>query len=184
MDKNETNKPYNTLFLDRDGVINVRNFDGYITSKEDFKFNSNVIEGLQLLSPLFDRIIVVTNQQCIAKNILSKSNLDAIHRYMLQMLETNNIHIAAVYVAENLKGAANDRRKPLPAMGIEAKINYPAIDFENSWMVGDTDSDIKFGMNLGMHTAAIKSKEQLMLSPSLLVDDLVELYQKIKNIYP
>jgi histidinol-phosphate phosphatase family protein len=184
VDKNETNKPYNTLFLDRDGVINVRNFDGYITSTEDFKFAPKVIEGLQLLSPLFDRIIVVTNQQCIAKNILSKSNLDAIHRYMLQMLETNKIHIAAVYVAENLKGAANDRRKPLPVMGFEAKIDYPTIDFKSSWMVGDTDSDIKFGMNLGMHTAAIKSKEQLLLSPSLLVDDLVELFQKIKNIYP
>lgn len=184
MNKNKSNKPFNTLFLDRDGVINVRNFDGYITSTEDFKFKSNVIEGLQLLSPLFDRIIVVTNQQCIAKNILSKSNLDAIHRYMLQMLETNKIHIAAVYVAENLKGAANDRRKPLPVMGIEAKLYYPAIDFKNSWMVGDTDSDIKFGMNLGMHTAAIKSNERLTLSPTLLVDDLIELFQKIKNIYP
>lgn len=182
MEKKETNKPFNTLFLDRDGVINVRNFDGYITSSEDFIFSPNVIEGLQLLSPLFDRIIVVTNQQCIAKNILSKSNLDALHRYMLQMLETNNIHIAAIYVAENLKGAANDRRKPLPIMGLEAKAQFPAIDFNNSWMVGDTDSDLQFGMNLGMQTAAVKSKEQLTLEPSLLVTDLVELYHKIKTV--
>lgn len=184
MNKNKSNKPFNTLFLDRDGVINVRNFDGYITSTEDFKFKSNVIEGLQVLSPLFDRIIVITNQQCIAKNILSKSNLDAIHRYMLHMLEINDIHIAAIFVAENLKGADNDRRKPLSAMGFEAKTHYPDIDFKNSWMVGDTDSDIQFGMNLGMYTAAIKSNERLTLSPTLLVDDLIELFQKIKFKYP
>lgn len=182
MDKKRTNKPYNTLFLDRDGVINVRNFDGYITSPEDFIFSPKAIEGLQLLSPLFERIIIVTNQQCIAKKLLSKSNLDAIHRYMLQMLETNNIHIAAIYVAENLKGAENDRRKPLPIMGLEAKSQFPTIDFTKSWMVGDTDSDLQFGMNLGMQTAAIKSKEQLTLEPSILVDNLVELFHKIKTV--
>lgn len=176
------NKPFDTLFLDRDGVINVRNFDGYITSKEDFEFCPNTLEGLALLSTLFHRMIVVTNQQCIAKNILSMRNLDTIHRYMLEMLENRDIHIAAIFVAHNLKGAVNDRRKPLPNMGLEAKNQFPDIDFDNSWMVGDTDTDIQFGMNLGMQTAAVKSKEQLSVQPSLLVADLVELYHEIKLV--
>jgi histidinol phosphatase-like enzyme len=81
-----------------------------------------------------------------------------------------------------LKGAVNDRRKPLPNMGLEAKNQFPDIDFDNSWMVGDTDTDIQFGMNLGMQTAAVKSKEQLSVQPSLLVADLVELYHEIKLV--
>jgi histidinol-phosphate phosphatase family protein len=182
VNKKETNKKLNTLFLDRDGVINVRNFEGYITKPEYFEFYPNAIEGLTLLSTLFERLIIVTNQQCIAKNILSKSNLDEIHRYMLHKLEANSIFITEIYVAENMKGAINDRRKPLPIMGLEAKEQFPSIAFESSWMVGDTDSDIQFGMNLGMRTAAIKSKEQLILQPTLLVNDLVELYHKLKTV--
>jgi len=178
----ETNKPFNTLFIDRDGVINVRNFDGYITSTNDFIFSPKALDGLKLLSTLFDHFIIVTNQQCIAKKILSKSNLEEIHRYMLQMLATNTIHIDAIFVAENMKGAVNDRRKPLPIMGLEAKAQFPAINFNRSWMVGDTDSDVQFGMNLGMKTAAIKSKESLTLTPSVLVNDLVELYHALKTI--
>lgn len=174
--------PFNTLFLDRDGVINVRDFDGYITRPSEFIFCKHAMEGIQLLASLFDRIIVVTNQQCIAKNIISKSNLNDIHRYMTDSLAAKGIKIDAIYVAENLKDAPNDRRKPSPAMGLEAKEQFSTIDFTNSWMVGDTDSDILFGMNLGMHTAAVKSNERLTQTPTLLVTDLVELYNRIKPI--
>lgn len=180
MEKKEKKKPFNTLFLDRDGVINVRNFHGYITSPDHFVFCEHAIEGLRLLSSLFERMIIVTNQQCVGKKILSKSNLDELHRYMLKMLETNNIKIHAIFVAENLKGADNDRRKPSPIMGYEAKNQFPGIDFSCSWMIGDTDSDIKFGTNLGMQTGAIQSEERLTLQPSLLANDLVELYHKLK----
>jgi D-glycero-D-manno-heptose 1,7-bisphosphate phosphatase len=173
---------WNTLFLDRDGVINVRNFDGYITSVENFVFAENAIRGLQQLYPFFERIIVVTNQQCIAKNIISRSNLDSIHRYMMDQLANAGVIIDAVFVAENERGATEDRRKPLPIMGLEAKEQFPNIQFENSLMVGDTDSDIQFGINLGMKTALVKSKEKTILLPDFLVTDLEDLVEQISAL--
>src|SRR5690554_1557304 len=164
-----------TLFLDRDGVINQRIFGGYITSVQDFIFLPHAIEGLKLLSQQFSRIIVVTNQQGVAKNILTTTTLNDIHEYMITTLRKEGVLIEKVYVASNLRGADNDRRKPNSAMGWEAKKDFPSIDFKRSVMVGDTTSDIEFGMNLGMKTVLIESEEKVNLKADLIVKHLKEL---------
>ena len=50
--KNIINKDW-TLFLDRDGVINVRIIDGYVTKIEEFEFLPNVIEALKIFKEKF-----------------------------------------------------------------------------------------------------------------------------------
>ena len=56
-----------SLFLDRDGVINERVFGGYILNKMDFVFKEGVLETASELFRNFNRVCVVTNQQCIGK---------------------------------------------------------------------------------------------------------------------
>ncbi|MEL6275942.1 MAG: phosphatase, partial [Bacteroidota bacterium] len=51
-----------TLFLDRDGVLNRRVINGYVRSLQQFDILSGVLEALAKLTPLFQRIVVVTNQ--------------------------------------------------------------------------------------------------------------------------
>ena len=170
-----------TLFLDRDGVINQRNFDGYITKVEDFVFLPYVIEGLKLLAPQFSRIIVVTNQQGIGRKIMTEQVVNEIHQYMVDALEKEGIHIDKVYLASNMKGAENDRRKPNSAMALEAKSVFPDIDFARSIMVGDTATDLEFGMNLGMKTVLIQSEEKVEITPDLKVKHLKELANEIIN---
>lgn len=164
-----------TLFLDRDGVINERNFEGYITTKEDFKFLPKVIEGLKELTKQFSRIIVVTNQQGIGKGIMTEFTLNDIHNYMLYALKAEGVIIDRVFFASNLKGAEIDRRKPKSAMALEAQREFPEIDFNKSVMVGDTGSDLEFGMNLGMKTVLVASKEHVNADPNIKVNNLKEL---------
>ena len=164
-----------TLFLDRDGVINQRNFDGYITDVNDFIFLQNVLQAIKTLSQRFGRIIIVTNQQGIGKKLMSKSNLEEIHRYMVDEINNSGGCIDAIFVATNLKGIEPDRRKPNPDMAIEAQKRFPEIDFKKSVMVGDTDSDLKFGINLGMKTALIYSKEQVSIEPDFNLNSLNDL---------
>jgi histidinol phosphatase-like enzyme len=64
-----------------------------------------------------------------------------------------------VYFAPELKNEANSTRKPNAAMALQAKKDFPEIDFSTSVMIGDTDSDIIFGKNLGMKTGLILSEE-------------------------
>ena len=51
-------------------------------------------------------------------------------------------------------------------MAWKALAEFPDIDFENAWLVGDSASDIRFGQALGMHTVLItgKSEEEEELS--------------------
>lgn len=164
-----------TLFLDRDGVINERNFEGYITSTADFTFLPQVFEGLKELAKQFSRIIVVTNQQGLGKGVMKESTLNEIHDEMCRALEAEEIVIDKVLFASNLRGAKNDRRKPNGAMGIEAQNEFREIDFKKSLMVGDTDSDLQFGMNLGMKTVLIASAEKVSVEPDIKVNNLKEL---------
>ena len=164
-----------TLFLDRDGVINERNFNGYITKTDSFKFTPHFLEIIPLLTKVFGRIIIVTNQQGVGKGEMSESSLDKIHFFMTQKIEQNGGKIDCVFSATNLKQAINDRRKPLPVMGIEAKTLFPTIDFQKSVMIGDTNSDILFGKNLGMRTILLKSKEIITVNADLEILNFIEL---------
>lgn len=168
-----------TLFLDRDGVINERNFDGYILSTEEFKFLPEVPQAIATLNNFFHRTIVVTNQQGIGKGLMSERNLFEIHSYMCDEVFKAGGKIDKCYFAPNLKGADDDMRKPGPAMAELAQMEFPEIDFKCSVMVGDTDSDIQFGKNLGMKTVRIKTKEPIGVEADLTAESLQDL---IKNI--
>lgn len=164
-----------TLFLDRDGVINARNFDGYITKPEEFIFTNHFLECIPILSKIFSKIIIVTNQQGIGKNIMTERNLSDVHSYMLDCLDKVGGRIDFVNYAGELKTDSKNRRKPKPNMALEAQKKFPEIDFKKSIMVGDTDSDLQFGMNLGMKTIAISSKEVLTTKADFEVADFKQL---------
>jgi D-glycero-D-manno-heptose 1,7-bisphosphate phosphatase len=163
-----------TLFLDRDGVINERIFGGYVTSADQFKFLPGVLEFLKEVESLFGKIVVVTNQQGVAKGLMSERNLNAVHEFMIEEIHSSGGRIDKVYAATNLKGAEVDRRKPNVPMALEAKRDFD-IDFERSIMVGDTDSDILFGKNLGMKTVLIRSAEITNEKADYTVNSLAEL---------
>ena len=150
-----------TLFLDRDGVINERIFGGYVNAIEEFVFIDKVPEAIQEFRKHFTRIIVVTNQQGVAKNIVSLHSLRRVHQFMQDKLKEVDAYVDAIYFAPEFAADPNNTRKPKPAMALKAKVDFPEIDFSKSIMVGDTDSDIQFGINLGMKTARIVTKEPI-----------------------
>ncbi len=59
-------------FLDRDGVINRKATEGeYITRWEEMQFLPGVAEAIALLNRATYRVIVVSNQRCVAKGLLT-----------------------------------------------------------------------------------------------------------------
>ena len=60
-------------------------------------------------------------------------------------------------------------------MGLEAQNQFSNIDFSKSIMVGDTDSDIEFGKNLGMKTILLKSEEKNTIQADFEIRNLTEL---------
>ncbi len=170
-----------TLFLDRDGVINVRNFNGYIAHPDDFIFLNNAIEGIIKLRTFFDYVIIVTNQQGVGKGLMTLDMVNRVHEKMSNELEKNGCLLDAIFIATNLAEETPNRRKPNSAMALEAQQLFPEINFSEALMVGDTDTDILFGKNLGMKTACVSSKEIVTQKSDYVVTDLLELYYTVKN---
>ncbi|MBP6456094.1 MAG: HAD-IIIA family hydrolase, partial [Chitinophagaceae bacterium] len=140
-----------TLFLDRDGVINLEKKDDYIKNKTEFIFYPNTIDTLVKCSFLFSKIIIVTNQRGIGRDLMTEKDLDEIHQYMKTEIENQGGRIDAIYFAPD-KDSNSPMRKPNTGMGLKAKKDFPEIDFSKSIMVGNNESDLKFGKALGMKT--------------------------------
>jgi D-glycero-D-manno-heptose 1,7-bisphosphate phosphatase len=171
-----------TVFLDRDGVINHRIMGGYILKPEEFQFLSNADLAISIFNQLAQRVIVVTNQQCIGKKITNERNLSEVHRYMCELLKEKKAYVDKVYFAPELASDPNNTRKPKPDMAMKAKADFPEINFEKSIMVGDTDSDIRFGKNLGMKTVRVKTEEPIGFEADVTVDSLYEFAQSLKEL--
>ncbi len=138
------------LFLDRDGVINRRIPDGYVTCWEEFAFLPGVLEAIAHLSNRFSKVVVVTNQQGVGKGLMSLQELDHIHDSMVQEIGKSGGRVDAVFYCTDTTDTENNCRKPGVALGLSAKSRFPEIEFDMSVMVGDSASDMEFGRNLEM----------------------------------
>jgi D-glycero-D-manno-heptose 1,7-bisphosphate phosphatase len=168
-----------TLFLDRDGVINERVFGAYILNFNDFHFKKGVLETAKELFSKFGRVIVVTNQQCVAKGLISLDSLNVLHGKMKSEFQHVGARIDQIYVAVERKDEAPFMRKPNSKMAELAKMEFPEIDFNKSIMVGDTDGDLMFGKKLGMKTVLIRSEEKISEDRDLELDHLGDLIKFI-----
>lgn len=139
-----------TLFLDRDGVINERIPGDYVKRMDEFKFVHGAREAIARFSEVFKHILVVTNQQGIGKGIMDELDLDILHAYMVDGIEKYNGRIDKVYFCPGLAKDKPNCRKPQIGMALQAKADFPDIDFNQSLMIGDSLSDIQFAHNAGM----------------------------------
>ena len=152
--------PRPSLFLDRDGVINLRAVGDYIRSPEAFEPVPGLGEAMQLLAGLFGRIVVVTNQAGIGKGLMTEADLAAVHQKMQGLVEAAGARIDRAYHCPHPPAVGCDCRKPEPGMAHQAQADFPDIDFAQSWMVGDSASDLEFGRRLGMRTVLVEGKTE------------------------
>jgi len=138
-----------TVFLDRDGTLNVKPPEGdYITSAERFTWMPGAREAVRLLSEARVRVIVVTNQRGIALGRMTEDDLSAIHRRMLVELDAAGGRVSRIYHCPHEAGAC-DCRKPEVGMFLRAQHDFPEIRFERSAVIGDSESDMLAARRIG-----------------------------------
>jgi D-glycero-D-manno-heptose 1,7-bisphosphate phosphatase len=150
-------KKYSTLFLDRDGVINVQRLKDYVKSPDEFVFMDGAVEALKELSPLFMHIVITSNQRGVGRGLMSNKDLEEVHRFMLETISHGGGRIDKIYVCADIDDASPNR-KPNIGMIIQSQRDFPDIDLSNSWMVGDSISDIQFAENAHVPFALVGNK--------------------------
>ena len=89
---------FDTLFLDRDGVINRLRPKDYVKTWEEFEFISGSVEALRILASRFRYILVVTNQRGVGRGVMTEQDLQTIHDKMLQEIRQGGGRIDRIYV--------------------------------------------------------------------------------------
>jgi len=146
---------FDTLFLDRDGVINIKLDERYVQNPSEFEFMPGAEKAIALLSTIFKRILIVTNQQGIGKGIMSRNDLRFLHDYMLTVLAKSEGRIDKVYFCPHLVSEKCGCRKPNTGMIQQAQLDFPEINFGNSYLVGDSLSDIEAGERMNLATVRV-----------------------------
>lgn len=151
------------IFLDRDGTIN--KYVGFLRSAEQFELLPGAAEAIQKMNISSYLSIVVTNQPVIARGEVTVRELDEIHNKMETLLGLEGAYINGLYYCPHHphKGYEGevaelkidcDCRKPKPGMLRKAAEDFH-IDLSESWMIGDSENDIKAGIAAGCKTALI-----------------------------
>ncbi len=144
-----------TIFLDRDGVINKE--VEYLFRIADFKFNEGVFDACLYFQNLDYKIIIISNQSGIARGYYSERDYLELTKWMLDQFNIKGISILDILYCPHGPESTCDCRKPKPGMLIEAKNKYN-ISMKDSWMIGDSESDIKAANAAGIfNTILVRS---------------------------
>ena len=153
--------PFDALLLDRDGVINVLRPDDYVKNIGEFVFCEGALEALRLVNPLFRRIVIVTNQRGVGRGLMTAADLEEVHAWMLDRIREAGGRIDHIYVCTDTDNSS-PRRKPNPGMALEVRADYPDIDFDRSWFVGDSASDLEFARRAGIPAFLVQGEQDLL----------------------
>lgn len=146
------------IFLDRDGTIN--KMVGFITKPEQFELIDGAAEAVKAINKSGYLAIVVTNQPVIARGDCTFEELQTVHEKMETELGKKGAFIDAIYICPHHtdKGFPGERleykcdcdcRKPKPGLLLQAAKDFN-IDLPESYMIGDSDRDMKVGENAGV----------------------------------
>ena len=148
---------------------------------EELRFFSYTDEAVKLLKENGFQIIVVTNQSGIGREIYTENDMHTIHEKIQEDLTEK---LDAFYFCPHLPDEGCVCRKPNLGM-IEQAMRDFAIDFENSWMIGDKILDVELGFNAKIKSALVKtgygekSVEDLERKPEIIAETLLEAVLKI-----
>ena len=148
------------VYLDRDGTINVDK--GYVYKPEDFEFIDGVPEVIKCLNDLVYLVIVVSNQSGIARGFYTSGDVINPHKYIDNELLKYGAHIDAYYFCPHHPdfGIECNCRKPKTGM-IEQAMKDFDINLNESWIVGDKNSDVECSSKVGIRGILITLNDNL-----------------------
>jgi D-glycero-D-manno-heptose 1,7-bisphosphate phosphatase len=151
----------------------------------DVRLLAGAAEAAGRLAAAGYALVCVTNQPAAAKGKTTLEGLRAVHERVVELLAREGVELAASYlclhhpegVVPELAGRC-DCRKPAPGMLLDAA-EALELALNDSWMLGDTDSDVQAGQSAGCRTVLIgypgsAHKRLGSVTPDLFASDLAD----------
>ena len=157
---------YPAIFLDRDGVL-IENRPDYVRDWSHVSIFPNAIKTLS--NPVTEKykIIVVTNQSAVGRNLISFETAREINDKLGIAIKQMGGKVDGIYMCPHTPEDQCSCRKPQPGLLLQAAQEL-SLDLSASWMIGDAWSDLLAGQEAGtrgnMLVKTGRGTEQLLLS--------------------
>src|SRR5208283_3870320 len=130
-----------TVFLDRDGTINVKAVAGeYVTSPSELTLLPGAGSAVARLNAAGVRTVLVTNQRWLSGPSADPARYRAIHRCLEELLAAHGAWLDASYCCPHATGVC-ECRKPRPGMLKRAATDH-RFSLRTSVVVGDSETDL------------------------------------------
>ncbi|MDA1044232.1 MAG: HAD-IIIA family hydrolase [Verrucomicrobia bacterium] len=136
------------VFFDRDGIANVAPppNEYYVLSPERLFVEPAFLECLRIAHEYGYVSVIVTNQKCVHRGLITMEGIDAIHDTLRTAVTQAGLELLDIYACPH--GDGHPDRKPNPGMLLRAASDHN-LDLTRSWMIGDSDRDIQAGKAAG-----------------------------------
>jgi imidazoleglycerol-phosphate dehydratase/histidinol-phosphatase len=147
--------PSLVLFVDRDGTLIEEPADLQVDALAKVRFMPGVFKALAQLQRRGYRLVMVTNQDGLGTASFPKDQFDTAHDFVMEAFRSQGIEFDAVFVCPHFKADACECRKPKVHL-VQTYVRDNGVDLGASAMIGDRDTDLEFGRNLGIRALRVR----------------------------
>ena len=167
------------IFFDRDGVVNV-NTD-YVYKISDFKFMDGFLDFFSACKKSGFLALVVTNQSGINRGFYSERDFKMLSDFMQEQLrEKTSFCFDKIYHCPHSPSENCICRKPKIGM-IQNALKDFNIDLEQSFLIGDNESDIECAINAGIKTQILLTQGKIAESKQIAESNAESSLDSAKN---
>ena len=147
------------LFIDRDGTLVIEPpVDYQLDSLEKLEYYPGVFQWLsRIVMELDFELVMVTNQDGLGTSSFPEETFWPAQDKIIQAFKNENIHFSDVFIDKSFPIDNAPTRKP--RTGLLNKYIYGEYDLENSFVIGDRETDVELAMNLKCQAIYISDKE-------------------------
>ncbi len=144
------------LFIDRDGTLILEPEDFQIDSFAKLKFLPEVITFLGKIARETDyELVMVSNQDGLGTENFPEETFFPVQNFIVQTLANEGINFAKIHIDRSFAHENLPTRKP--QTGMLTEYFSGEYDLENSFVIGDRETDVELAKNLGAKAIFIKN---------------------------
>lgn len=142
------------LFIDRDGTLIEEPADEQVDSIGKFRFLPKVISSLSFLRSHTDfEFVMVSNQDGLGADAYPEEIFNQLQALLLETLKAEGIEFDDILIDKSFPEDNLPTRKP--GIGMLGKYLKGEYDLENSYVIGDRDTDAQLAKNIGCRSLII-----------------------------
>lgn len=155
-------------FIDRDGTLIVEPENQQVNSLEKFQLMPNVIPALRQLQSSGFTLVMVSNQDGLGTDSFPAEDFEKPQQLLLDILNSQGILFSDIHICPHIKSDNCTCRKPKVGL-LQDYLVDQRIDKDNSFVIGDRESDLALANNLGIQGLLIK-KNWSLIAKTILQD--------------